>query len=206
MITRRKILSGIAASAIATPVAADMRCFPQLFPWQRTCEVGIPIKQFFKAQQCEQWCWAACIQTVFKLNGFSVTQRNIAKRVYGEPPACQPATGPTIKQAVDGKWRDANNNRFRARLNVVFDLQYGITHTNAMSVVWSELQAGRPLIVGTNGHAVVITALRYTERTGYPTHTDGVLVRDPWPYSQHRRLLSPQEFFGAAYLATIRIG
>jgi hypothetical protein len=58
-----------------------------------------------------------------------------------------------------------------------------------------DLAADMPLIVGTMGHAMVLTALTYN-RDGYGSGVvTGAIVRDPWPYPglrDGRRVLSPQ--------------
>lgn len=73
-----------------------------------------------------------------------------------------------------------------------------------MAVVWNELNAGRALIVGSLGHAVLLTAVQYT-RSNMGVRTDAVVVRDPWPQSPNRRLFSLQEFQGTQFLATLRV-
>jgi hypothetical protein len=68
--------------------------------------------------------------------------------------------------------------------------------------------ADMPLIVGTMGHATVLTALTYN-RDGYGNGVvTSAIVRDPWPYPglrDGRRVLRPQEWIGTSFLARIRV-
>ncbi len=126
------------------------------------------------------------------------------EKLFGGGLVCNAATGPMIKSAIDGSWTDELDNSFNTNLGIVMDTQFGIGHPQPLSVIWQELNAGRALITGTLGHAVLITALEYV-RTRRGTQTTAVIVRDPWPDSPNRRVLSMQEFHNVSFLATLRV-
>jgi hypothetical protein len=67
-----------------------------------------------------------------------------------------------------------------------------------------DLAQDMPLIIGTMGHAMVLTALSYVlDRSGNGSVT-AAIVRDPWP-DRGRRVLSAQEWYRASFLARIRV-
>ena len=207
---RRKFMLGAGAGAVGltTEAAAEIACFPGPWANQQTCDVGVIIGDMPTPwQECEQWCWAACVETAFGLRGYSIDQQTLAAKVFGDPYVCKPANGPMIKHAVDGYWTDLNGYQFQANLNIVMDLDYGISHPNPLNVVWEELRAGRPLLSGSVGHATLITAMNYTEMpgSGYPPQTNSVTLRDPWPYTPNKRYMTPQEFYGVRLLATFSV-
>ena len=72
-----------------------------------------------------------------------------------------------------------------------------------------DLSNDMPLIIGTMGHAMVLTSMVYYCQgwTGYAWSDCGInaaVVRDPWP-GKGRRVLSPEEWFNTSFLARIRI-
>lgn len=203
---RRRFMLGALAAGTAGNASAEIACYQGPLHYQQTCDVGVIIGEIPTPwQECQQWCWAACVETAFALEGYRVSQQMMAEKLFGDPYVCQPANGPMIKQTVDGPWTDLDGRRFRAQLNVVMDLDYGIGHPNPMSVVYEELRAGRPLLSGSVGHATLITAMNYTETPGYPPNTNAVILRDPWPYSPNKRAMTVQEFYGVRLLATFSV-
>jgi hypothetical protein len=216
---RRSFILGAAATVAApgatlsrpndsSPIGASPlqeRCGPPMHTPQgpvANCEVGIPIYQTPR-QQCQQWCWAACCEAIFGLAGFDVPQTRFVQRQFPDM-ACRPAQGRQIKDAIDGRWTDRRGRSFRASCNIVIDASAGIRHPNPLALVWDELNAGRALISGSVGHAVLITAMQYTRSRSGVT-TNAVVVRDPWPNNPNRRVYSRQEFYGVNFLATLRI-
>ena len=186
--------------------AQTERCgtvFDPSFGQVTKCSVGIPIYST-PEQECQQWCWAACCEAIFGLADFRVDQLRFVEKLFGGGLDCRAATGPMIKNAIDGFWTDERGNSFWASAGIVMDTQFGIGTPNPLSVVWQELNAGRALITGTLGHAVLITALEYIH-TPNGTQTTAVIVRDPWPFSPNRRALSMQEFQNVNFLATLHV-
>lgn len=188
-----------------TSLAQTEQCQPSFHPQfgpVTQCAVGLRAPNMPR-QECQNWCWAACCEAIFGVAGHRVDQLQFVRKLFGGSLNCSTATGPMIKAAIDGPWVDEFGNNFRARCGIVMDTQFDVSHPNPLSVVWDELNAGRGLITGTLGHAVLITAIEYI-RTPAGTQTTAVIVRDPWPYSPNRRVLTPQEFYNVSFLATLR--
>ncbi|MHB1117780.1 hypothetical protein [Sideroxydans sp.] len=67
-----------------------------------------------------------------------------------------------------------------------------------------DLAQDMPLIIGTMGHAMLLTSLVYVRDGQGNGNVTSAIVRDPWP-GRGRRVLSPQEWFSADFLARIRV-
>ena len=108
---RRQFVLGAAATAALMPASASaaMRCTAyNRYTGVRQCEVGIPSPRMVTAaQQCPQWCWAACIQMIFAKHNHVVDQREIVARLFGSL-RCSPAQGNEIVATINsGRWIDS---------------------------------------------------------------------------------------------------
>lgn len=207
MIARRAVLASIAASAaLGGRVAkADWQCSPFDQRGVQFCEAGLRIGSTVTARQaCENWCWAACIEAIFALHGHAVDQEAIVTRVFGGL-RCLPADGPTIIRAVSGRWRSRTGQEFQATAEPLLDLAYGIWRPDAVGIASQELMKNNPLINGALGHATVMTAMSWVQDVYGRQELMNITVRDPWPGSINRRVLSPQEAYATSFLARVRI-
>lgn len=206
---RREFVALTGATALGTLLPSSSQAALQCTPynWQgiQQCRAGVQIGRIRTAgQRCPNWCWAACIETVFFLNGYSVDQESIVRRLYPSL-ACSTATGFEIANVTSGSWTDRNGRRFRARVNPLLDLSLGMANWNAAAQVASELAAGRPVINGALGHATVLTAMTYVRDqygSGMPRE---IIVRDPWPGRRNRRVLTAQEAQATFFIAAVHV-
>ncbi len=206
MVLRRQFLTGLAAFAATPAIArADIDCRPR-GPGQEICQAGVRLPPDIRTaeQQCQFWCWAACIETIFAISGHEVPQQEIVARVYGDP-VCAVADGPTIANAVSGDWRDSRGRAFSSSCEVVIDTQYGVWRPDAHVIAAQELEAGRPLILGALGHAVLLTAMTFARDVYGNMQIGEMLIRDPWPTNQNRRALTMQEIGQLSFLATVAV-
>ena len=74
---------------------------------------------------------------------------------------------------------------------------------NALTAA-QDLSNNMPLIIGTLGHAMVLTSIEYLRDMYGNGQPVTATVSDPWP-GNGLRYLSPQEFYGANFLARIRV-
>jgi hypothetical protein len=174
------------------------------------CEVGIdPLIASITAsavggQHLSQWCWAACIETVFRYYGYIVPQAFIVERTLGAI-VNLPAYPSHIHSNLNGRWVDAYGQRFLVSGDVLLDND--VLSANLVTVA-HDLSQDMPLIIGTVigniGHAMVLTSLRWlTDVHGKSIVTDAV-VRDPCP-NVGKRVLSDEEWYSTSFLARIRI-
>lgn len=206
MLLRRDFLAGLAA-ALALPRAARSEIVCQ--PWgegQEICEAGLKFAPQMRTaeQQCQFWCWAACIETIFGIAGHQVPQQEIVARVYGGP-VCAAANGPTIANAVSGQWRSRAGRVFSSNCEVLIDSHFGIWRGDAHLVAAAELEANRPLILGALGHAVLLTAMTFGRDRYGNVQVGDMVIRDPWPTNPNRRTLMPHEVQQISFLARVSV-
>ena len=182
---RRSILLTLVFLTVGTlssgKVLARSDCGPT--PQGLQCVSQVDFNRFvqtaFQTQQQTQWCWAASISMLFNYYGHPVAQERIVRSLYGTTVNLPSGTGWNIASRLNRDWTDDNNKPFESRLTAAYDYDAQVmTLDNAWIV--NELDRGRPFIIGTKGHAVVATAVRYQ-----PTQFEPIIlaigVFDPWP-------------------------
>lgn len=160
------------------------------------CVSGVNFSSFytsvFQTQNQSQWCWAASISMLFNYNGFEVDQEVLVNEAYGGL-VNLPASGYTLSSRLNRNWVDKSGKSFSSRLTGLLDLDTGITRINNNQII-TELSNGNPLIIGTAGHAMVLTEVGYNlDSFGNLIGWNYVGVFDPWP-GRGARTLSAQEF------------
>lgn len=205
---RRSLFGMMLGSALLpTAARAEESCSGPFADGFLRCETGIPSFQFVSARQSEsQWCWAACIEMVAGYYGHNLSQETIVQTVYGRL-VNLPAVNWTIINALNRTWIDDDGNEMQTACDIVWDAQSGIMRPDAPQVASQYLLNNQPLIVGTLGHAMVLTAVGFVRSAfnpylGEATHA---VVRDPWPGRSPRRLLSPQEWHSIQFLIAPRV-
>lgn len=228
MLSRRTaLLSGLCAFA-GLPAARAFAASQCSAPFgNRTCIAGLQLGAVETARQrCENWCWAACIETVFAIKGVRVGQERIVAKLFGSP-RCEAANGAQILDAVGGQWTDDDGRRFSAQADELSwagfsarssrddDASYGpggvqgYRDLGALKVV-TTLKNGEPLIIGSIprdggiGHAMLLTAVEYDVRSAGQFGPESIrltslIVRDPWPDNPNRRTLGESEVRGAIF-------
>lgn len=220
MLSRRQVMVGLPAiAAMQAPAAqAVTRCTAVDAQGSQRCVSGLEIGSVKTVRQrCVEWCWAACIQTIFSLNGREVEQEQAVDKLFGTR-VCRPATASQIMSVVNGEWIDQYGVRFRARGQMMrdvgllsatgnspSDITTGLFFNDGAKQLVAELDRGSPLIVGAVGHATVLTAASYTKLSNGVIWLNELVVRDPWPESPNRRVLTVAEVRGAFFVARIGV-
>jgi hypothetical protein len=178
------------------------------------CTAQVNFSQFaqfaYQTQLESQWCWAASIAMVFSYYGHPVSQPRIVEEAYGSVVDMPAVAGSVMAQALNRTWADDRGEQFTAHLNGVYDPQAGVSTLDNNALI-HELDQNRPFIIGTAGHAVVVTAMTY-----YPAQPEPLVVVvgvfDPWPTSGGARTLSVEEMTpatqggGLSFAATASVG
>ena len=141
-----------------------------------------------------QWCWAACIEMVFRYYGLYIPQAVIVQQTWGNI-INLPGSPRQILANLNRPWRDAYGRTFSV---------LGDSFSANPMTASRDLAQNMPLIIGTMGHAMVLTALYYTRDQFGNGNVTSAIVRDPWPRRDKRRL-SAQEWYRASVLARIRV-
>lgn len=198
---RRELLVALVpALALSSTNAAlgRLRCSRPNFRGIQECEAGIDSSiarvRVSRQQYLSQWCWAACIEMVFRYYGFRVSQARIVQETWGSI-VNLPGYPDQILANLNRPWVDARGRRFGATGDVF--------SANPMTAA-RDLAQDMPLIIGTTGHAMVLTSLIYQRDAFGNGNVTAAIVRDPWP-GRGRRVLSGQEWYGTDFLARIRV-
>ena len=162
----------------------------QSTPYGPFCTAQVDIGQFaqhaYQTQQASQWCWAASIAMVFAYHGHPVSQQRIVQEAYGSVVNMPAVAGSVMAQALNRSWTDDGGARFASHLIGAYDPAAGVGTLNNVALI-QELDRDRPFVVGTNGHAMVVTAMQYYS-TPFGPSVAAVWVFDPWPGNGARAL------------------
>ncbi|HYL85508.1 MAG TPA: papain-like cysteine protease family protein [Candidatus Angelobacter sp.] len=176
--------------------SAEETCTP-ITPYVSRCQVGIPSNMIHVAalQQSSEWCWAACIEMVFTYYGHRVPQARIVRETWGAV-VNMPGQPEQILADLNREWKDEKGKKFTVTGDAL--------SANAANAV-EDLRQDRPLILGTLGHAVVLTALTTDVNQGTRAwQVVAATVRDPWP-GRGKRILTPQEWYNINFAARISV-
>jgi hypothetical protein len=186
------LIALLLSAAFVAPAAASTTCQPG--PQGQVCVSQVDFNRFaqtaFRTQDQSQWCWAASISMLFSYYGHPVSQERIVEAVYGRRVNLPSGPGWNIAGQVNRDWQDDQGRVFHSRLTAAYDFD---ARVNAVDNNWlvNELDQDRPFIIGTAGHAVVVTAIQFVS-TAMGPNVIAVGVFDPWP-GRGARGLSPAE-------------
>ena len=207
---RRTFLTGMTVSAVSSVLAlpqsanALIECSRPDRTGNQLCQVGIDpriatiMAQEVGPQRQNNWCWAACIEMIFRYYGYVIPQEAIVQQTFGTV-RDKAGTLQDILYNLNTLWNDSKGRHFQVQSGVL-SVEYGIAA--------EELKQDRPLILARAGqpvgHAMLLTALeyqRYSNGNGYVTQA---IVRDPAP-GQGRRTLSPEEWNNVIALVWVHV-
>lgn len=203
---RRELLRffGLTALGLAvappSPLQAGIRCTPFNERMIQQCEVGIDsailnvTAAAVGGQHLSQWCWAACIEMVFRYHGFAISQEEIVRQTWGAI-VNLPADPYVILANLNRPWIDRQGRHFQA---------VGDVFTANWVTAAQDLADDRPLIIGTLGHAMLLTALNYFRDAWGRGNIISAVVRDPWQ-GRGRRILTAPEWYNTNFLVRIRL-
>lgn len=203
---RRTFLAGVAVSVVGglltlpESASALIHCNPTNVRDVQQCEVGIDSRivhvtaAAVGGQHRTQWCWAACIEMVFRYYGYHIPQEIIVHDTWGSI-VDLPANPRQILRSLNTIWTDTRGYMFQVRADSI---------PGYPAAAASDLADNYPLIIGTTGHAMVLTALQYFTNSRGDGKVTGAAVSDPWP-GNGQRALSPQEWDNQSFLARIRL-
>jgi hypothetical protein len=206
---RTVLLGGLGLLVLPRAASADGSCGPW-YGGQQPCTVGLPGLQVTGRnvvgfQEKQNWCWAACIAGVFAWYGRTVAQQRIVERLFGTD-IDRAASTAQIFGAVRGVWADQYGQSFVAQANPLIDADYSFSNPLAAARMSQDLLNNCPLIVGTQGHATILTAMSWVNFAQGGQRITDLTVRDPWPLNPRRRSLSASEFANIGMLMQVRVG
>ncbi len=165
--------------------------------------VGIDEKwmdEFFDDQDMSMWCWAACLEGIFKYGGVDLEQQNFVRREFGRLVNKGGGNG-AILRAANFQGVDNSSHDFWSRAK-----RYDYIPTS--SDVYRILKNNRPvmleLVTGrdargyiTSSHGVLITSMTYHETLQGP-YIHNMILRDPaadtsFEYTKGRKNVVPYQ-------------
>ena len=153
-------------------------------------------------QHKSQWCWAASIAMIFSHHGHVVHQERIVHDAYGKVEDLPAASGSVITNALSKIWTDQEGIPFAAS-TVASDDQAKLYPVTPLQVL-AELAAGRPLLLGAQGHAVVLVGLQFERlANGSAGRITAGTVVDPSPGHGKRGMAAAER--KPTYLAAVHI-
>jgi hypothetical protein len=131
---------------------------------------------------------------VFGYHGYRVAQDRIVAETWGAI-VNLPGSPYQILADLNRAWRDDGGRAF----GVMGD----VFSANPITAS-QDLAQDQPLIIGTMGHAMVLTAMDFVRDSYGNGQVTGAIVRDPWP-GRGRRNITPQEWNSTNFLVRIRV-
>jgi len=192
------VLATCLLSATTGTARAEIRCMPLNSMGIQRCQAGLPTplaSTISAYQQASQWCWAASISMVFRHYGLNVSQPEIVRQAWGDL-VNLPGSAREIAASLNRTWTDDKGDRWRVSSD---------TFRTEPGIAAQDLAANRPLIIGTMGHAMVLTALTYDRDFASNGYVTLATVRDPWPGNGGRRDLTAQEWYGTMLLMRVTV-
>jgi len=198
---RNLVLSGAAAliaAVLPRPAWATQTCM--LERGVRLCHSRLRTglrAQTTRRQHRDQWCWAAALSMIFGYYGHPVSQEKIVKDIWGRI-VDVPRHVDDVMRDINRSWTDDRGRRFKVtgrRLTLdAFELPKQAARA---------LEKNQPLIVGTLGHATVLTEMRWSVDAEGKLFVTDLIVSDPADGST--RNLSVEERLQTVFVAAVDI-
>jgi hypothetical protein len=185
-ITRREALLGLAGNSLfgfTTPVFAGCGPAPQPAPpGTQFCSVNVGSLQL-APQREPMWCWAATISNLFAYHGHVVSQDTIVKTLTGGAlEDIRSGVYCNMSALMSRNWTDEKTRAvFSSQVTSAYDETCAspLSPTPPAAVV-SEINANRPLVIGTVVHAMLLTGVTYVSSPAGVQLLNGY-VFDPEP-------------------------
>jgi hypothetical protein len=197
---RDLLLSGaglLGLALIPRAAHAALACAEDPVTHITTCAFGVRthvMDGVYASQENTMWCWAACLHMMFKYYGYPVSQARIVSEGWGSV-VNLPALAEQVIAATNRSWVSDDGRSFR-----VFGKVFGVK----LADVAADLAKGAPLIVASQGHAMLLSKVVFTRDPYGNEQLQSATVRDPWP-GRGERSLSPAEWASAVFLLRVTV-
>jgi hypothetical protein len=190
-----RVRSAMSAAAIAfitswaTQASAAETCHAPDASGVQACTASMDetrIREITITQHQPQWCWAASISMIFTHYGYRLSQEDIVLNVHGKVEDINAPSGEAMTKALRRQWRDPANQEFAVSTKTG-DIDANRFEINNAAIV-GELTEGRPLLIGTRGHAMVLVGANYQRHSNGDVVITGGQVIDPLPGKGVRKL------------------
>lgn len=159
----KKLLMGGLACLTPGVAKAAVSCVPNssIAGNPITCTAGIvPVpRRIEQIQKKSEWCWATAISMLFDFYGYKLNQDQIVLNTKGGLVNAA-GTPSDIEANLEATWIDNNGRSFQS-VALTYDAITGISDLNNSDVI-AAITNDRPVILGADGHAMLMVALNYT--------------------------------------------
>lgn len=165
---------------------------------------GLAPQQILRIQQTQErpgWCWAAVAAIVFAHHDAAVSQQQIVQRHFGGL-IDRRITGSALTNLLNKVWIDASGNPFASSTRVD-DAYTGQFEIPAVDMVVADLASNHPMVLGVDGHLVVLVEVQYERASAGALRVIGGTVIDPEEGRGVRRLRVAE--LRPNYIASVRI-
>lgn len=174
---RRLILTGAAALGMGLlSRAAKTAQTCTLSDGTRWCRSRLRARmhaQTTQRQNRDQWCWAASLSMIFDYYGHPMSQERIVKEIWGRI-VDMPRHVDDVMRDINRSWVDNRGQRFKAS-----GQRLTLHPVELPKLAAQALAENRPLIVGTLGHATVLTEMRWSIDADGQLFVSDIIVSDP---------------------------
>ena len=163
-------------------------------------------------QECNQWCWAASISFVLKFQNCFVSQQELAKTMFGYDDngnyVCMGATTDELVDLLDGLIITYPDGGFDRQLEAVVIANGPDIMDHWLDQLVVTLRNDWPILLSYRhpyggGHCVVLTEVTVVRESGIRWKLVEAYVYDPWPETNGRRKLTPDQLKRTDFLCTV---
>lgn len=144
------------------------------------------------SQDCLEWCWAACCQTMVNSLGFSVPQETFVRKLNGGALICRPAGPAEIMFALRNVYQSSDGSFIKISPRLKFPAQMNL------DAILEPLARNQPFLLMLPGHAVSCYGVVYAELFQIYTYYDYYFGYVPYTVShgfRPQRLLIQDPFY-----------
>jgi hypothetical protein len=193
------------AAAMLLPFAAqsETECAAADHRGVQRCSAGLDQAQslrMLRTQEKPHWCWAASISMLFAHYGIPVPQEQLVRGQFAEL-ADRGVPGSVISEILGRSARDDGGRSFHPIASVA-DAATQRFELDAEALV-EELRQQRPVLFGTQAHAMVLVRLDYERGASGKLRIVGATVVDPAPGQGVRKLLRQE--MRPSYVAAVQL-
>jgi len=188
----------------ATQTSAAETCSVPDARGTQACTAGMDearIREITITQNQSKWCWAASISMIFAYHGYKLPQEDIVRDINGKVEDVNAPSGEFMTRALRRNWRDPSNQEFAVSTKTgdIDANRYEISN----AAIADELGAGRPLLIGTLGHAMVLVSANYNRHSNGDIVITGGSVIDPLPDKGVRKLAKAEMLL--SYVSSVQV-
>jgi hypothetical protein len=143
-----------AVSCVPTETAGVERCVAGLLP--------ATAQRIYEPQEASNWCWAATVTMLLRRYGVDIAQKQVVRAQLGRTDNV-PVNADAISELLTRNWDDDAGRHASASATLLPPWRRALGL--AAPEVLDDLAQGRPLVLQTRDHAMVLVQVMYERRS-----------------------------------------